>query len=47
MSRREIYYWKCDRPAAFHGMQSRDAADPQIETQLHAALRDHFNTDAL
>ena len=43
MSRRDIYYWKCDRPAAFHGTQRHDAADVVIETQLHEELRCHFN----
>lgn len=50
MSRRDIYYWKCDRPAAFHGTQARDATDPTattraIETQLAEELRRHFATD--
>jgi hypothetical protein len=38
MSRRDIYYWKCDRPAAFHGTQSRGEADAEIEPQLRDAL---------
>lgn len=49
MSRRDIYYWKCDRPAAFHGTQSRDATDAAeatrlIESQLTDELRRCFAT---
>ncbi len=39
MSRRDIYYWKCDRPAAFHGTQSRVIQDAEIEGQLGSALQ--------
>lgn len=39
MSRRDIYYWKCDRPAAFHGTQTRGEADASIEQQLREALQ--------
>ena len=42
--RRDIYYWKCDRPAAFHGTQSRAEPDARIARQLEAALQDHFDT---
>lgn len=42
MSRKDIYYWKCDRPAAFHGTQARGAEDAEIEPQLLAALKGHF-----
>lgn len=42
MSRRNIYYWKCDRPAAFHGTETRGTANQEIATQLQAALREHF-----
>lgn len=45
MSRRDIYYWKCDRPAAFHGTQTRREAEPQIAQQLENELRRHFDTD--
>jgi aminoglycoside phosphotransferase (APT) family kinase protein len=37
--RREIYYWKCDRPAAFHGTQvERETAliEPLLRGQLEA-----------
>ena len=47
MSRRDIYYWKCDRPAAFHGTQTRGAADADIEQQLREALRQQFGTQAV
>ena len=41
MSRAEIYYWKCDRPAAFHGTGSRgDAA--AMEPPLKEELARHF-----
>jgi fructosamine-3-kinase len=39
MSRRDIYYWKCDRPAAFHGTQSRGAANTELESQLRESMR--------
>jgi fructosamine-3-kinase len=45
MSRRDIYYWKCDRPAAFHGTQVRSATSPEIEAQLSQALREHFHAE--
>jgi hypothetical protein len=47
--RRDVYYWKCDRPAAFHGTGARrDAAAlaarlaPRVSAALGAqvALRD-------
>ena len=47
MSRRDIYYWKCDRPAAFHGTQMRGAADAEIEQQLGEALQRHFVTQVV
>jgi BASS family bile acid:Na+ symporter len=43
MSRRDIYYWKCDRPAAFHGTQTRGEADVELEPLLHEALQSYFN----
>lgn len=43
MSRRDIHYWKCDRPAAFHGTGRRTAPDAKIAKQLHSALRNHFD----
>ena len=47
MSRRNIYYWKCDRPAAFHGTQTRAEPDAQLENQLRAELRLHFATESI
>jgi hypothetical protein len=44
MSRRDIYYWKCDRPAAFHGTQARGGSDAEISSQLEKELRRHFDT---
>lgn len=44
MSRRDIYYWKCDRPAAFHGTQSRSEADANLTVQLEKELQRHFDT---
>lgn len=38
--RREIYYWKCDRPAAFHVSHSRNHQD--WESALHSVLVKHF-----
>ena len=47
MSRRDIYYWKCDRPAAFHGTQTRGKADAEIERQLREVLQQHFVTQVV
>ncbi|WP_395743945.1 phosphotransferase [Prosthecobacter sp.] len=47
MSRQDIYYWKCDRPAAFHGTQTRGAADAKIEQQLREVLQRHFVTQVV
>ncbi len=44
MSRRDIYYWKCDRPAAFHGTQSRGEMDANLAAQLEIELCRHFDT---
>ena len=44
MSRRDIYYWKCDRPAAFHGTQSRGEVDANLAAQLEKELCRHFDT---
>lgn len=44
MSRRDIYYWKCDRPAAFHGTALRGGEDVDLATPLAQALREHFGT---
>jgi len=39
--RRAIYYWKCDRPAAFHGT-SGNVVRTDLEQQLHAILSERF-----
>lgn len=44
MSRHDIYYWKCDRPAAFHGTQTRGEADANLAVQLEKELQRHFDT---
>ena len=43
MTRRDIYYWKCDRPAAFHGTAVRSEASTQIEPLLQRELQQHFD----
>jgi fructosamine-3-kinase len=47
MSRRDIYYWKCDRPAAFHGTQAGVEYDVSIASQLRNDLRRHFNATSV
>ena len=42
MSRRDIHYWKCDRPAAFHGTAPRTLPEPERQELLASALREHF-----
>jgi fructosamine-3-kinase len=44
MSRQDIYYWKCDRPAAFHGTAPRGERGALIAQPLADALREYFNT---
>lgn len=43
-TRRDIYYWKCDRPAAFHGTAQGDARRPSRETEslVRDLLTRHF-----
>ena len=45
MSRSDIYYWKCDRPAAFHGTQTRGELDAAMEQQLREAIRSALNAN--
>jgi len=47
MSRLDIHYWKCDRPAAFHGTEPCREKDAAIEGQLSKALQNHFDTRAV
>jgi len=44
MSRSQVYYWKCDRPAAFHGTDQQGSADAVLERQLLAALEGRFKS---
>ena len=41
--RHNIYYWKCDRPAAFHGTQQQRVPQPGLEENLIAAMRRRFD----
>ena len=47
MSRRDIHYWKCDRPAAFFGTRERRPVTPELEQQLGEALTQHFQPEKL
>jgi fructosamine-3-kinase len=42
--RADIYYWKCDRPAAFYGLSgpARERPPGELETALASALARHF-----
>lgn len=42
MSRRDIYYWKCDRPAAFFGTAPREEVADVSEQQIRVALTKYF-----
>lgn len=42
MTRKHIHYWKCDRPAAFHGTDIRRENSADLEAQLSKALASHF-----
>ncbi len=41
--RQSIYYWKCDRPAAFHGTHERTRDDASVMAALSEVLRDAFS----
>lgn len=45
MNRRNIYYWKCDRPEAFHGTQPRGEANAEIENQLLECIQRELDAD--
>lgn len=47
MSRRDIHYWKCDRPSAFHGTGPRPRADEVSKAAIRDALVDQFHPDTL
>lgn len=40
--RSKIYYWKCDRPAVFHGTESRTGERADVATALTGALAEKF-----
>ncbi len=40
--RHDIYYWKCDRAAAFHGTEATPADNPAFQAQLLHALEIRF-----
>lgn len=46
-TRQGIYYWKCDRPAAFHGTAqgTARAAAPGLEEQVRGLLRRQFRRE--
>lgn len=44
MNRREIYYWKCDRPAAFHATQPHGEAKKSLSAALKTELQRHFGS---
>lgn len=44
MSRRDIHYWKCDRPAAFHGTGPRPRGDEVPEGAIRRALVEYFGS---
>lgn len=45
-NRKDIYYWKCDRPSAFHSLQHSDAEkESLIEQSLISLLAERFGTD--
>ena len=37
-----IYYWKCDRAAAFHGTEAVRPSNPLLQSQLKSALEKRF-----
>lgn len=47
MNRRDIYYWKCDRPSAFHGTELRRVPEMGLEENLIAAMRRRFDAKAI
>ena len=44
--RRSIYYWKCDRPAAFHGTDEEFDREKR-KNQLQSVLQNHFGGKAI
>lgn len=48
-ARRNIYYWKCDRPAAFYGLQGPRSSRPvaEIERMLLEVMVERFSGDRI
>jgi fructosamine-3-kinase len=47
MSRRNTYYWKCDRPAAFFGIENQAPSDDSLEPLLSESLTSHFRASVV
>lgn len=47
VSREGVYYWKCDRPAAFHVAGPRAAVQESMHGALRAELCRHFQTGSV
>ncbi|MBX7207912.1 MAG: aminoglycoside phosphotransferase family protein [Verrucomicrobiaceae bacterium] len=47
MNRSSIYYWKCDRPAAFHGTQSLAGTDASLESRLCDAVKARMDCESV
>lgn len=47
MSRRDIHYWKCDRPAAFHGTAPRAERASELAGPLAEVLRESLGVRRL
>ena len=47
MSREGVYYWKCDRPAAFHVAGPRAAVQESLHGALRGELCRHFQTGSV
>ncbi|MBN8628877.1 MAG: aminoglycoside phosphotransferase family protein [Planctomycetes bacterium] len=45
--RSQIYYWKCDRPAAFHGTEEQRRNIEEISAALHGAIQRRFATPSI
>lgn len=46
VNRKNIYYWKCDRPSAFYALEGKQEEKSNItENLLHSLLSDYFGDD--
>jgi hypothetical protein len=46
VNRKDIYYWKCDRPSAFYALEGTQKKKSNItEEQLHSLLKGHFGNN--